>query len=448
MKIAVIGAGISGLGAAWLLQRHHDVTLYEADRRLGGHAHTVDIALPSLSGHPQNLSVDTGFIVYNEKNYPHLTRLFEALDVRTSPSDMSFSVSLGDGKLEYAGSGRGLLAQPSNLLKPGYWHMMHDITRFYREAPALLDAGPQANDIALGDYLRREGYSHRFIYDHLLPMGAAIWSSTLNDMMDFPLISFVRFFNNHGLLSYSNRPGWRTVTNGSRSYVDKLIADFHGRVLSDRSVSGIKRSGSGVVVTDKTGAVETYDQVVLACHADQALAMLRDAAAEEHEALRSFRYQRNQAVLHLDQSLMPRRRQCWASWNYLAERSRQLGRRVSVTYWMNSLQPLQTDVPVLLSLNPLSKPRRGTVLGEFSYDHPQFDLHALRAQEQLGAIQGVRRTWFCGSYCGYGFHEDGLEAGFAVARALGAAAPWDRDVISVSPAAIHAAPREAAEAAE
>ena len=449
MKIAVIGAGISGLGAAWLLQRAHDVTLYEAEDRLGGHAHTVDVDLPRRNGTAQRIAVDTGFIVYNERNYPHLTRLFQTLDVPTKASKMSFSVSLGGGSLEYAGSGRGLFAQPGNLLKSDYWSMIYDITRFYREAPQLLAAGPEAADITLGDYLSSEGYGDSFIYDHLLPMGAAIWSSTLSDMLAFPAVSFVRFFSNHGLLSYSERPAWRTVTNGSRNYVERLIADFRGRVLSGRPVTAVRRSPAGVEVQDANGHRERYDEVVLACHADQALAMLgEDASTEEREVVGSFRYQRNRAVLHLDTTLMPRRSQCWASWNYLAERNRAADRRVAVTYWMNSLQPLKTSTPVLLTLNPLREPAEETILSEFSYDHPQFDLQALRAQTRLGAIQGARRIWFCGSYCGYGFHEDGLEAGFAVARALGAPAPWDREVASASPAADNASPHEYAEAAE
>ncbi len=446
MKIAVVGAGIAGLGAAWALSQRHRVTVFEAADRLGGHANTRSLC---IDGRP--CPVDTGFIVYNELNYPQLTKLFAHIGVETQASDMSFAVSLDRGRKEYAGSLPGLLAQPSNLLRPSYLGMLRDLLRFYRTAPAILE-DPSGREKTLGEMLAEGGYTRAFVEEHILPMGAAIWSSTLEDMRNFPARSFVRFFVNHGLLLIGERPQWRTVTGGSQEYVRRLSAGFSNRIRLKSPVTGLRRTAAGVLLRSPYGGEEHFDHVVLATHADQALRILGDdAGMREREILGAFRYQENRAVLHSDTSLMPRRRSVWSSWNYLAETTRQAGNgdaATCVSYWMNRLQNLPGSLPIIVTLNPLHEPAPDKVFGEFTYDHPQFDAAALRAQQYLPVIQGEQRTWFCGSYCGHGFHEDGLQAGFAVARALGAAAPWAEEVVPASPAATAVQPLEPLQAAE
>lgn len=421
MRIAIVGAGIAGLGAAWALHRRHDITVYEANDYPGGHANTVEA---DCGG--RRIAVDTGFIVYNEPNYPNLTALFDHLGVPTQASDMSFAASLDGGSFEYAGSGPGLFVQKSNLLRPRLWRMLRDVLRFYREAPTLLEYGRDpAGDISLGAFLDRGGYSETFVRDHLLPMAAAIWSGTPETMLAFPARSFAQFFQNHGLLNLWDRPQWRTVTGGSRVYVEKLTAPFADRIRLNTPVVSIARTPGGVMVQTADDQLDRYDQVVLASHADQALAMLGgDATARERAVLSAFRYEANQAVLHQDETLMPRRRGVWSSWNYVSQSREDEGRAVSVTYWMNRLQSIDEADPLFVSLNPLRAPKPDSVLASTTYMHPQYDLESLKAQRTLPDIQGVNRTWFCGSYCGYGFHEDGLSAGLAVAAALGAPAPW------------------------
>lgn len=429
MKIAIVGGGIAGLGAAWLLSRENEITVFEANDYPGGHSNTVEI---EASG--RRVPVDTGFIVYNELNYPNLTRLFEALGVPTEASNMSFAVSISDGDFEYEGSLPGLVAQPSNLARPRYMRMIRDVLRFYREAPELLEAGADG-DMSLGAYLRQRRYSDGFIRDHLLPMGAAIWSASLSDVLEFPAASFVRFLVNHGLLRLMGRPQWRTVSGGSREYVRRLVQPYADRLRLNTAIAAVRRGPDGVWLRDVHGRSERFDQLVLATHADQALALLgEDADSGERRILGEFRYTANRAVLHTDQRLMPRRRSLWASWNYLADDVVDEGRKVAVTYWMNRLQNLETAPPLFVTLNPLAEPDPAAVHREFVYDHPQFDARAVQAQRQIWEIQGARRTWFCGSYCGYGFHEDGLQAGFAVAEALGAPAPWAREITPASPA--------------
>ncbi|TWB11888.1 putative NAD/FAD-binding protein [Nitrospirillum amazonense] len=439
MKIAVIGAGITGMSCAWLLARQgHDVTLFEQNSYLGGHSNTVDV--PGRGAHP--MPVDTGFIVYNAATYPNLVALFEHLDVPTQASDMSFAVTLDRGKLEYSGTNlAGMFAQKRNLLSPTYHLMLRDILRFYKTAPALLDQ-PSAAAMTLGEYLVAQRYGHRFIYDHLLPMGAAIWSSTIGEMLSFPVQSFVRFFCNHGLLKLKERPQWRTVTGGSRAYVTRLTRSLEGRLHTGRAIVALRRSGAAVLIQDSQGWSGSYDHVVLATHADQALAMLLDPSEEERRILGAFRYQMNRAVLHRDPLLMPRRAKAWSSWNYSAHSTRDRDAKVSVTYWMNLLQGLDKRVPLFVTLNPITEPRPSLKVREFIYDHPLFDLAAATAQQELGLIQGTRRTWFCGAYCGYGFHEDGLSAGLAVAESLGAQRPWQ--VTDASPAGRNARPRGSA----
>lgn len=415
LRIAVIGSGISGLSAAWLLSRKYTVDLFEKDDRLGGHSNTV--ATPDGP-------VDTGFIVYNEPSYPDLSAFLDYLDVETCESDMSFAVSLDRGTFEYAGRDlAGLIAQKSNLLRLDFWRMTQDILRFYRQAP--LDVGrSETEPMTLGEYLNAKGYSRAFIDLHLIPMGAAIWSTPASKMLDYPLFSFVRFCENHGLLRLAGRPQWRTVKGGSQSYVEQVARSLVGGIRLNSPVRAVRRTGDGVVVETHLGQRARYDHVVLACHADQALAMLAAPTRDEESTLSCFRYERNRAILHTDESLMPKRRNAWCSWNYLAERSAdQPG--LCVSYWMNSLQPLHADTNYFVTLNPIREPKAGRIVRSFLYDHPVYDLAARDAQEKLWSIQGHDRLWYCGSYFGYGFHEDGIQSGLAVAEALsGTKRPW------------------------
>lgn len=419
MRIAVIGAGISGLSAAWLLGRAHDVVLFEAAPRLGGHANTVRVA-----GAGGETAVDTGFIVYNEATYPNFIALMEHLRVATQPTEMSFAVSLDGGSLEYSGTSvAGLFAQRSNLVRPRFWAMLQDITRFYRHASRDALAGGAAG-ISLGDYLAAGGYGAAFRDDHLLPMAAAIWSAPCSEILSYPAAAFLRFHHNHGLLQLSDRPVWRTVTGGSSVYVERLRAAFSGEVRAGTPVRQVRR-GANAVALAGDGWAETFDQVVFAGHADQTLAMLADPSQAESQALGAFRYSRNRAVLHGDETLMPKRRRAWASWNHIGHRA-QPDSACAVTYWMNRLQGLPEVQPFFVTLNPPDTLRDGSILHEEIYEHPLFDAAALDAQERLWSLQGARRSWFCGAYFGSGFHEDGLQAGLAVAEALGGVRrPWN-----------------------
>ncbi len=421
MKVAVIGTGITGLGAAWLLRQNADVTVFEQNSRPGGHSNTVDA--------PDGTPVDTGFIVFNTPNYPNLTGLFDVLGVETEDSNMSFAVSMNGGRLEYFGSERPseLFAQRINLLRPRFWSMLRDLLRFYRSAGAVLD-GPGSAKMSLGDYLDHHRYGRPFLEDHLLPIAAAIWSAPTAEILAFPVQTFVRFFENHKLLNVIDRIQWRTVSGGSRSYVRKIMAMLGDRVLLGQGVTAVWRSPEGVHVQTSSGDAQIFDHVVMACHADQSLRLLCDANPQERDVLAAFRYAPNQAILHSDTKLMPKRQKIWASWNYLGERkmgqSEADGHSVSVTYWMNRLQNLQTDRPLFVTLNPLHAPDPNSVMGTFDYEHPIFDRAAIEAQTRLADIQGQDRIWFCGAWAGYGFHEDGLASGCAVAEALGARRPW------------------------
>lgn len=442
MRIAVIGSGVSGLSAAWLLSGHHQVVLYEKDDRLGGHANTQ-----TVETHDGPVPVDTGFLVYNEANYANLTRLFAHLDVATVQSNMSFSASLDDGRFEYRGSPAGLFAQMSNVMRPGFWRMVRDIMRFYRTAVADAE-DPCTAQMTLGDYLDAKRYSATFRDDHLLPMGAAIWSMSRGSMLDFPLSVFIRFCANHGLLKVAGRPKWRTVEGGSRVYVERLAAEVSGGVRLNTAVAGVRRTAESVLVTDRQGGVETFDAVVIATHANQALALLADPDYREQRLLSAFHHQRNFAVLHTDASLMPKRRSCWSSWNYL--RDGEEGDQVCVTYWLNRLQKLPTAQDLFVTLNPVRTPETGTVIRSFNYDHPVYDRTAVAAQAKLWQLQGSRRTWFCGAYFGYGFHEDGLQAGLAVAEQLGGVRrPWTlenpSDRLILTPTSLPEVARQAAE---
>lgn len=421
LNIAVVGSGISGLSAAWLLGKKHNVTLFEANDRLGGHTNTVTM---DVEGRP--VPVDTGFICFNSATYPNLIALFDHLNVSVYDTNMSFAASMANGAYEYSGGTYlGLFGQPSNLLRRKHWRMIRDILRFFKEAPASLD---QLSDHeSLNSYLEREGYSADFAKFHLLPMAAAIWSSRLNDMLDYPAKAFIRFFQNHGLLQVSGRPRWGTVSGGSSTYIDKMLADTSVTVRSGEPITSVTRGPHCVEIGTSQG-LERFDQIVIANHADQALAMLNDPSAAEQNLLGSFQYSRNQAVLHRDRRFMPRRKLTWASWNYM-ELDRQPGMSTDpdlcLTYWMNSLQNLPTKKDVFVTLNPPEWAEIENVAASFDYMHPIFDGPAMAAQRDLWSLQGVNRTWFCGAHFGSGFHEDGLQSGLAVAEQLGnMRRPW------------------------
>ncbi|WP_421999157.1 NAD(P)/FAD-dependent oxidoreductase [Reyranella sp.] len=415
MKIAVVGAGVAGLGAAWLLSRRHEVVIYEREGRFGGHACTVDA--PAATGRQP---VDMGFIVYNERNYPNLVSLFDHLGVPTDPSDMSFAVSLDQGRFEYGSSFAGFLGQRRNLFRPAFLRMTRDILRFNRLAPRLLEEC-QDLDFTIGDFVSGARFSPAFRDHYLVPMAACIWSTPLGRMLDYPAQTFVRFFHNHGLLTVGAQLPWRTVSGGSRSYVERLVAPLRRAARLATPATAIRRDGAGVEVRDAAGHRDRFDKVVLACHADQALSLLADADERERELLGRFAYSSNEVWLHADETLMPRRRKVWSSWNYVADRSDRES-PVSVTYWMNRLQKLPDASPLFVSVNPARTPR--AALQRFTFEHPTYDAAAIRAQRGLHAIQGVRDTYFCGSYCGYGFHEDALSAGLDVAEQLGVRRPW------------------------
>jgi uncharacterized protein len=417
--IAVVGSGISGLSAAWLLSHGHRVTLIEADARPGGHSNTVDCEVDGV-----DVAVDTGFIVYNPPAYPNLTALFRHLEVPTAQSNMSFSVSMGNGAYEYAGSGLAqVVGQAGNLLSLGHWRMIRDIPRFFKTTLAKLPS--LSDDLTIAQFLKAEGYSDYFLERHLLPMAGAIWSAAPGDMRDYPAKAFLKFFNNHGLLRITNRPLWRTVKGGSREYVSRLIRSGTFETRLRTPVAAIRRHADGVTIRAVNGEEQGYDDVVIATHADQALSMLADASGEERQLLSCFRYSRNRAILHRDQCLMPKRRRLWSSWNYLSELPPYSATTSAVTYWMNKLQPLPVEAPLFVSLNPLEEPRMEKVLAEFDYAHPIFDPAAMAAQKELWKIQGTRHTWFCGAYWGSGFHEDGIQAGLAAAEGLGGVRrPW------------------------
>ena len=409
------------MAAAWLLSQAHDVTVYERAERIGGHSNTVDVPHGSRA-----VPVDTGFIVYNETAYPNLTALFAHLGVPTDPSDMSFAVSLDGGGLEYSGSGfAGLFAQKSNLFRPRFWSMLTDIRRFYREAPSDVTLLDELHT-TLGDYLHTRGYSPAFRDDHLLPMAGAIWSAPPQAMLAYPAASFIRFHDNHGLLQVANRPQWRTVTGGSRAYVERLTELYLDRIELGIAAKRVSRNGGRAAVTDAGGRTQWFDHVVIAAHADEALAMLADPSPAERALLGAFAYSKNAAVLHSDASLMPKRRAVWSSWNYIGpDAAHRATNGCTVTYWMNRLQNIASPAQLFLTLNPHREPAPGTVLASEFYDHPLFDAAAMRAQRRLWSLQGERNTWFCGSYFGAGFHEDGLQAGLAVAEALGQVRrPW------------------------
>lgn len=431
-KIAIIGSGISGLGAAYLLSPHHDVTVFEADHRPGGHSHTVDIQVDG-----QRFGVDTGFLVFNERTYPLLCRLFGHLRVPVAKSDMSFSVQIAEPSLEWAGTNLDtVFAQRRNLLRLSFWRMLLDIVRFNKESTRDLN-DPALAELSLGNYLDRHGYSTTFRNDYLLPMAAAIWSCPTEQMLAYPFHTFVRFCHNHGLLQITNRPTWMTVAGGARVYVSMLIEEIRahsGEIRLESPIHAIERRPDGVMIKSAAG-IERFDQILIACHSDQALEILGgDATKQEQELLGAIRYQSNRAVLHTDPALLPSKTKAWAAWNYASpgKLGQNLGQSpVSVSYLLNKLQPLPSETPIIVTLNPWREPDAAHTHRQFHYAHPVFDGPAIFAQTAIKSLSGQNRTLYAGAWLGYGFHEDGFAS---AVRAAGQLAPLPDWLLGEQPA--------------
>ncbi|MES9993665.1 MAG: FAD-dependent oxidoreductase [Candidatus Thiodiazotropha sp.] len=414
MKIAVIGSGISGLSAAWLLHQKHQITLYEAADYLGGHTHTVDVTLDGAT-HP----VDTGFLVYNDLTYPNLIKLFDHLGIETHETEMSFSVSVPEADLEWAGANLGtLFAQRRNLIRLNYWRMLQEIVHFNSRAQTLLDWSEQRR-VTLGGLLDRQGYSAWFRSWYLLPMAAAIWSSSPDEILGFPAATFLRFCINHRLLQIKGRPQWRSLINGGRSYVEKLAQPLDVRL--NAAVDSVTREGDRVVVASNQSHT-LYDAVIFATHAPDTLRMLKDADPRERALLGAFDYQPNTAVLHTDRRFLPTRESLWSAWNYLS--LGETGHTVCVSYLLNRLQRLPFETPLMVTLNPDAQRMPRDPIATYQYDHPIFNQSAIDAQGVLKSIQGRNRAWFCGAWCGYGFHEDGLKSALRIIGDFNVEAPW------------------------
>lgn len=411
------------MASAWLLASRYRVTLIDKNDYIGGHTHTIDVL---GNGNSRSVPVDTGFIVYNTPNYPHLVGLFDTLGVATRPTDMSFSASIAGSGLEYAGSNLDtVFAQRRNLLSPRFIRMLRDILRFNSAAKKLLaEPKPDAAEMTLGAFLDQHRLGAALRDDYLLPMAAAIWSCPPRQMLAFPARSFARFFYNHGLLNLNDRPQWRTVVGGSRAYVTRLLADFSGTVITNDAVSAVFRRPTSVLVKLSGGGEIIADKLVVATHADEALALLDEPGDSERSLLGAFGYQHNDTYLHTDTALMPALRKVWSCWNYLARHDDAATAAVSVTYWMNALQGIPGDTNYFVSLNPITPPDEASILRRISYAHPVFDSRAMQAQQSLHRLQGHLNTWFAGSYFGYGFHEDALRSAVEVAQQLGVKAPW------------------------
>ncbi len=421
LKIAVVGSGISGLSCAWGLSQRHDVTLIEADNRIGGHAHTVNVQTENGA-----LAVDTGFIVFNSWTYPNFTAMMDYLDQAVTPTQMSFAVTADDGRYEYSGNNLGtLLGTARQWLSPAHWRMMLDLLRFYRKAESHVPMVREGT--SLGKYLSDFGYGEHFIQRHILPMSGAIWSATPDQIAAYPFHAFIRFFSNHRLFNLGNRPDWHTVTGGSREYVTKLIDDSRFTSRVSTPVEKLERHRDRAQLHFADGSDESFDQVVLATHADTAYQILANPTALEHELLSVFKTSANTVYLHRDKTLMPKHRRFWSGWNYRLQRST-VPTTPEVTYWMNALQKLVSNEDHFVSLNPVVKPDAKLTDGVYSYHHPLFNDATLTAQKQLWSLQGVDRVWYCGAWFGAGFHEDGLQAGLAVAEQLGGVRrPWSVD---------------------
>ena len=414
MKIGVIGSGISGLVSALTLQEKFEVSLFEKNSKLGGHSNTVTIEQEN-----NKYSVETGFIVLNDKNYPIFTSLLKHLNIGVNNSSMSFSVSVDKGQFEYSSSYIGLLGQTKNIIDPKYWGMLRDINYFYTNA--LKDVKDCPDNETLGQFLKRFNYSNKFIDYHLVPMTASIWSCPTKSILNFPIKSLLVFFENHKLLNIYNRPKWSTVNKGSREYVKKIQSLLKGKIYTNAKVNKISKSKEGIRVHYQDG-IKTFDKVILACHADQSSEILIENFSEEANLLKDFKYQKNTSILHSDINFMPKRKSVWSSWNYITETGN--SGNLSITYWMNELQGINSSMPILLSLNPKILPNPDLIYGQYSYSHPILDNNAINIQKKLSSIQGKNNLWFCGAWTGFGFHEDGVKSAVEIANSHNIDLPW------------------------
>ena len=414
MKIGVIGSGVSGLVSALTLQERFEVSLFEKNSKLGGHSNTVTIEQEN-----KKYSVETGFIVLNDKNYPIFTSLLKHLNIGVNNSSMSFSVSVDKGQFEYSSSYIGLLGQTKNIIDPKYWGMLRDINYFYTNA--LKDVKDCPDNETLGQFLKRFNYSNKFIDYHLVPMTASIWSCPTKSILNFPIKSLLVFFENHKLLNIYNRPKWSTVNKGSREYVKKIQSLLKGKIYTNAKVNKISKSKEGIRVHYQDG-IKTFDKVILACHADQSSEILIENFSEESNLLKDFKYQKNTSILHSDINFMPKRKSVWSSWNYITETGN--SGNLSITYWMNELQGINSPKPILLSLNPKILPNPDLIYGQYSYSHPILDNNAINIQKKLSSIQGKNNLWFCGAWTGFGFHEDGVKSAVEIANSHNIDLPW------------------------
>ena len=414
MKIGVIGSGVSGLVSALTLQEKFEVSLFEKNSKLGGHSNTVTIEQEN-----KKYSVETGFIVLNDKNYPIFTSLLKHLNIGVNNSSMSFSVSVDKGQFEYSSSYIGLLGQTKNIIDPKYWGMLRDINYFYNNA--LKDVKDCPDNETLGQFLKRFNYSNKFIDYHLVPMTASIWSCPTKSILNFPIKSLLVFFENHKLLNIYNRPKWSTVNKGSREYVKKIQSLLKGKIYTNAKVNKISKSKEGIRVHYQDG-IKTFDKVILACHADQSSEILIENFSEEANLLKDFKYQKNTSILHSDINFMPKRKSVWSSWNYITETGN--SGNLSITYWMNELQGINSPKPILLSLNPKILPNPDLIYGQYSYSHPILDNNAINIQKKLSSIQGKNNLWFCGAWTGFGFHEDGVKSAVEIANSHNIDLPW------------------------
>ena len=414
MKIGVIGSGVSGLVSALTLQEKFEVSLFEKNSKLGGHSNTVTIEQEN-----NKYSVETGFIVLNDKNYPIFTSLLKHLNIGVNNSSMSFSVSVDKGQFEYSSSYIGLLGQTKNIIDPKYWGMLRDINYFYTNA--LKDVKDCPDNETLGQFLKRFNYSNKFIDYHLVPMTASIWSCPTKSILNFPIKSLLVFFENHKLLNIYNRPKWSTVNKGSREYVKKIQSLLKGKIYTNAKVNKISKSKEGIRVHYQDG-IKTFDKVILACHADQSSEILIENFSEEANLLKDFKYQKNTSILHSDINFMPKRKSVWSSWNYITETGN--SGNLSITYWMNELQGINSSKPILLSLNPKILPNPDLIYGQYSYSHPILDNNAINIQKKLSSIQGKNNLWFCGAWTGFGFHEDGVKSAVEIANSHDIDLPW------------------------
>jgi predicted NAD/FAD-binding protein len=419
-SVAIIGTGISGLGSAYMLQEKYDVTIYEKNDYIGGHTRTVDIKTKEGT-----VPVDTGFIVFNHNTYPNLTALFNQLGVNTNESLMSFGVSVNNGWLEYGSQTlANVFAQKKNLLSLKYLKFIKDIFTFNNYSQQLIASNTINPTMTLSEYLQQLKVGKWFIDYYILAMGAAIWSSPVEKMHAFPAESFIRFFNNHGLLATSGQPQWHTVDGGSKAYIDKILDNLNANIKLNSAVSKVERVQGKVKITDNNGDITTYDHVVFASHSDQTLSMLSDTTESESDILNKIKYQKNRMVLHSDESFMPKNKKAWSSWIYLSENKKDEGETIALSYWMNNLQKLDTKQSMIVTLNPSREPSLSLKHDEYIFDHPVFDGEAIEAQKRLPEIQGEQNTWFAGAYWSYGFHEDGLNSAINVAKGLGVNPSW------------------------